>query len=458
MNKFSITLLAFITLALGFGVGVFYSNKHMPTIKEKPQDSVDEQEVLFWRNPMNPVITSPVFMKDEMGMDYLPVYADGALGNELPSGTVSIDPTTVQNIGVRTTKAVRQTLSQEINALGRVTFNEERMARLHPKTSGWIESMNVDETGATVGRDSILLNIYSPDLVAAQREYLLALNTWERSKNSTSKSVLNSARERLELFDVPEHQIVELEQSRRVKKQLHIHSPFQGTVMNIGVRDGQYVTPKDQLYLIADLNRIWVNVDVFEDQLSWVKVGDRAQMRVRAAPGRVYEGQITFIHPVLNSNSRTAQVRLEFDNSDLSLKPGMFSNVVLFTNPQQNIVVIPDEAIVRSGSREQVFVVREPGKFEPREVTLGISADGLVQIVKGVNEGEYVVTSSQFLIDSESKLREATAKMMQRMSHDKNLMTEDVSMDGMSMDELDMSESNSKIVLNFLSTSSSRPL
>ncbi len=411
-----------------------------------------EKEVLFYRNPMNPAITSPVFMQDEMGMDYLPVYADGGAGDE-PAGTVTIDPVTVQNIGVRTTIAETRDLSRALNGLGRVDFNEERLARLHPKTSGWIEQLMVDETGKRVGKDTILLGIYSPDLVAAQQEYLVALNNWETVRNSaasqmkkSAKTILNSAKERLQLFDVPTHQIHELVQSRKIKKQLHIHSPFEGQIMHIGAREGQYVSPKDELYLIADLSRIWVNVDVFEDELSWLKLGDRAEMRVRAEPGRTYEGKITFIHPILNRKSRTVQVRLEFDNSDLSLKPGMFANVTLYVDPQPDAVVVPSEAIVRSGSREQVFVVREPGKFEPREVTLGVSAEGLTQILSGVAAGEQVVTSSQFLIDSESKLREATAKMMEAMagggtSADMSGMgMEDMSMDDMGMDDFDMSD------------------
>ena len=411
-----------------------------------------EKEVLFWRNPMNPAITSPVFTKDEMGMDYLPVYADGG-GTDEVVGTVTIDPVTVQNIGVRTAVAEVSELARALNGLGRVDFNEERLARLHPKTSGWIEKLFVDETGKRVNRDTILLGIYSPELVAAQQEYLVALDNWEAVRNSasvqmkrSSKTILDSALERLQLFDVAEHQIEELQQSRKIKKQLHIHSPFEGRIMHIGAREGQYVTPKDELYLIADLSRIWVNVDIFEDELSWLKVGDRAEMRVRAQPGRTYRGKITFIHPVLNPKSRTVQVRLEFDNADLSLKPGMFANVTLYVDPQPGAVVVPSEAIVRSGSREQVFVVREPGKFEPREVTLGVTAQGLTQILSGVEAGEEVVTSSQFLIDSESKLREATAKMMEAMAaggDNIDIDISDMSMDDFDMDDMDMGEMES---------------
>ncbi len=408
-----------------------------------------EKEVLFYRNPMNPAITSPVFMQDDMGMDYIPVYADGGSGDE-PAGTVTIDPVTVQNIGVRTKVAETRDLSRILNGLGRVDFNEERLTRLHPKTSGWIEKLRVDETGKRVSKDTILLGIYSPDLVAAQQEYLVALSNWEAVRNSaatqmkkTAKTIMESARERLKLFDVPTHQIKELEKSRKIKKQLHIHSPFEGQVMHIGAREGQYVTPKDELYMIADLSRIWVNVDIFEDELNWLKLGDRAEMRVRAEPGRVYKGKIKFIHPVLNPKSRTVQVRLEFDNADLKLKPGMFANVTLYVDPQPSAVVVPSEAIVRSGSREQLFIVREPGKFEPREVTLGVSSGGLTQILSGVKAGEEVVTSSQFLIDSESKLREATAKMMAVMaSESASQDMSDMDMEDMSMDDMGIEESN----------------
>ncbi len=409
-----------------------------------------EKEVLFYRNPMNPAITSPVMVQDDMGMDYIAVYADGGSGDE-PAGTVTIDPVTVQNIGVRTVVAETRELSRALNGLGRVDFNEERLTRLHPKTSGWIESLKIDETGKKVSKGTILLGIYSPELVAAQQEYLVALNNWEAVRNSdasqmkrSAKLILDSAKERLQLFDVPTHQIKELEQSRKIKKQLHIHSPFEGRVMNIGAREGQYVTPKNELYLLADLSRIWVNVDIFEDELSWLKEGDRAEMRVRAEPGRTYKGKITFIHPILNPKSRTVQVRLEFDNADLSLKPGMFANVTLYVDPQPDAVVVPSEAIVRSGSREQLFVVREPGKFEPREVTLGVSAEGMTQILSGLKAGEEVVTSSQFLIDSESKLREATAKMMAVVagkSVAQEMSDMDLSMDDMEMDT-DTGESN----------------
>ena len=384
-------------------------------------DKPKEKKILFYRNAMNPAVTSPVPAKDSMGMDYIPVYAeDGGGDKKEPVGTVTIDPVTVQNIGVRTTLAKKRVLSHQIHAVGRIEYDEERLSRLHPKTEGWIEKLYVDKTGEFVAKDTILLGLYSPQLVSSQQEYLLALNNRKHLEGSTFKDIrdgadelLRSSRERLELLDVPEHQIVELEKTRKIKKSLHIHSPFDGIVMKIGAREGQYVTPNTELYMLADLTNIWVYVDIYENELPWVKKGDTAEMKVTAIPGKVFIGKVTYIYPYLESKTRTNRVRLEFSNKDLKLKPEMFANVTLLASKQVDAVVVPTEAIVRSGTDNQLFVVRAPGKFEPRTVVLGVSSDGETQILSGVKAGEEVVVSSQFLIDSESKLREATQKMME---------------------------------------------
>ncbi len=414
-----------------------------------PTASADggEREILYYRNPMNPAITSPVPAKDEMGMDYIPVYADEENGADEPAGTVKIDPVIVQNIGVRVAKVERRDLAHTLTALGKVDLDERHLARLHPKTSGWIERLRIDETGTQVERDEILLSLYSPELVAAEREFLVALANWEslgenapQESRRTARALLDSARERLELLDVPPHQIKELERTRKIMRTLHIHSPFTGTVMHIGAREGQYVTPKDELYLIADLSRVWVYVDVYEDELPWVKVGDPAEMRVRAVPGRVFQGKVTFIYPMMNERSRTNRVRLEFDNREGLLKPGLFADVRLQAGAREGVLVIPTEAVVRSGEREQVFVVRAPGKFEPREVRLGVESEGWVEVLEGLSEGDEIVTSAQFLIDSESKLKEATAKMLEAMKAEQVGGHEGMDMEDMSMDDMDMSD------------------
>ena len=256
--------------------------------------------------------------------------------------------------------------------------------------------------------------------MSSQQEYLLAVKNLETLSKSPFEDVrrgaadlVESSLERLQLLDVPEHQLHALTETQEVTKVLHIHSPAQGVVVNVGVREGQYVTPQTELYMIADLSTIWVFVDIFEDELPWVNVGDQAEMKVSAVPGTIFEGKLTYIYPYAESSTRTIKARLEFENADLLLKPDMFADIEIHASPRENAVVVPSEAIVRSGLKEQIFIVRAPGKFEPRIVEIGISGGGFTEIRSGLSAGEEVVISAQFLIDSESKLREATLKMQE---------------------------------------------
>ena len=380
-------------------------------------NSPPQRKILFYRNAMNPSVTSPVPAKDTMGMDYVPVYADEAKTGE-PAGSVKIDAVTVQNIGVRTATAKKSILSHTVRAVGRVAYDEERIVRLHPKTEGWIETLRVDKTGEWVKKNDDLLSIYSPQLVASQQEYILALNGLKVLQNSPiedirrgAEEMVVSSRERLKLLDVPEHQLHDLMRNRSIKKSLHIHTPADGIVINIGAREGQYVTPETELYMIADLSKVWVYADIYEYELPWVKVGDPVEMRLAGIPGRVFNGHLAFIYPYAEAKTRTIKVRLTFDNAELLLKPDLFAEVTIYAGKQADAVVIPTEAVIRSGAKTQVLVVREPGKFEPRLISTGLASNGDVAVLDGLKAGEEVVTSAQFLIDSESKLHEATTKM-----------------------------------------------
>ncbi|MGZ5007395.1 MAG: efflux RND transporter periplasmic adaptor subunit [Methylobacter sp.] len=391
---------------------------YVPVFAEGNQ--AEQGKILFYRNPMNPEVTSPVPAKDAMGMDYIPVYAKNDTDANEPKGSVNIDAVTVQNIGVRTAIAKKSVLSHIVRAVGRVGYDEERIVRLHPKTEGWIETMRVDKTGERVKKDQDLLSIYSPQLVASQQEYLLALNNLKVLEKSPieeirrgAEELLNSSRERLKLLDVPAHQLHELSSSHRIMKSLHIHTPADGIVMQIGAREGQYVTPETELYMIADLSKVWVYADIYEYELPWVKEGDPVEMQLAGIPGRVFNGHLAFIYPYAEAKTRTIKVRLVFDNEQLLLKPELFADVTIYAGKQANALVIPSEAVVRSGAKSQVFVVRGPGKFEPRQITTGLLSTNEIAVLDGLKEGEEVVTSAQFLIDSESKLREATAKMME---------------------------------------------
>lgn len=382
--------------------------------------SPKELKPLFYRNPMNPAITSPVPAKDEMGMDYIPVYPEVNSGSKAPAGTVRIDPTIVQDMGVRTAAVKRATLSRNIRTIGRVTYDEERVARLHPKYDGWVEKLFINKTGDRIKKGSTLLSIYSPQLVSTQEEYLLALDNAEKSKDSPfadvrdgAASLLRSSKERLQLLDVPARQIEQLTAEHKVMKGTNMNSPFDGIVMNIGAREGERITPQTELYMIADLSRIWVLVDIYEDDIPWVFKGDAAKMEVAGIPGQVFTGNVAYIYPYLEAKTRTIKVRMEFDNPGLALKPEMFANVDIQSNKKVDAIVVPSEAIVRTGTQEQVFIQRSPGQFEPRNVTMGVTSNGQTQVVSGLKPGEIVVTSSQFLLDSESKLKEATAKMLE---------------------------------------------
>ncbi len=416
MNNKTTFLSAGIVIALIVGVGGGYWAASSRMQHASTVSTGAERKPLFYRNPMNPEITSPVPAKDQMGMDYIPVFADE--DRQARAGTVTIDPVTVQNIGVRTVTVERRTLAREIHTVGRVDYDEQRIARLHPKTQGWIEELRIGTTGSSIKRDEILLSIYSPQLVSSQQEYLLALKNYETLSNSPFEDVrrgasdlVDSSLDRLRLFDVPEHQIETLTETRQVMKLLHIHSPTEGIVINVGAREGQFVTPQSELYMIADLAFVWVFVDIFEEELPWVRVGDEADMRVMAVPGTLFRGRLTYIYPYAESRTRTIKARLEFDNAELLLKPDMFADVTIHASPREDVVVVPSEAVLRSGLKEQVFLVRAPGKFEPREVEVGLSGSGMTEIRHGLEPGDRVVVSAQFLIDSESKLREAAAKM-----------------------------------------------
>ncbi len=432
MNK---PILVSLTLISGIVIGgltaYWLVNQQIQTMSQDEaaitEQTKEQQRPLFYRNPMNPDITTSMPTKDNMGMDYIPVYAEDNMAMDMAqTGTVKIDPVTVQNMGVRTSLATTTALSHEIRAMGRVAYDEEHITRLHPKTEGWIEKLFIDKTGTSVKAGTMLLSIYSPQLVTSAQEYLLALKSLKTLENSPfedisfgAKQMAKSARERLEFLDVPEHQIHDLEQTGIIKKNIHIHSPFNGVVINIGAREGQYVSPETELYMLADLSKVWVFADVFESDLPWVSVGDTVEMTLTGIPGKIFKGTLSYIYPYAEVKTRTIKVRLVFDNEDLLLKPDMFANVTINTQRQANAITIPSEAIVRSGERDQVFVVRGQGKFEPRTVKVGLTAEGLTQIIDGVDVGDEVVTSSQFLIDSESKLRESTAKMLERLNIDK---------------------------------------
>lgn len=418
MSK-TILATAVVALAVGAAAGYRFSQQVPHPAAEARSGAPAERQPLFYRNPMNPAITSPVPAQDEMGMDYIPVYADSDASTG-PAGTVRIDPVVVQNIGVRTAPVERRDLAYPVRAAGRVSHDEDRLARVHPKTDGWIEKLYAAKTGETVARGAALYTFHAPQIVSAQQEYLLALRNRETLEESPWEEIrrgagdlVRAARERLLFLGVSAAEIEALARTGKVSRSVTIHAPGKGTIMMVGAREGQYIGPQTEVYQLADLTRVWVIVDVYEDDLPWVKVGDEADLRLAALPGETITGRVAFIYPTMEDRTRSARLRLEFGNARGLLKPGMYVDVAIAADARRNVVAVPAEAVVRSGTREQLFVERSPGRFEPRAVRLGVSAGGWVQILEGAEPGETVVTSAQFLIDSESKLREATAKLLE---------------------------------------------
>jgi Cu(I)/Ag(I) efflux system membrane fusion protein/cobalt-zinc-cadmium efflux system membrane fusion protein len=333
---------------------------------------------------------------------------------------VKIDSTVLQNIGVRTERVTRRNLERVIRSAGRVDYDERLVSHVHTKVQGWVEKLYADYEGQMVERGQPLLEIYSPELVSTQEEVLIAVRYREETKNSSftdvrhgGASLLDAAKQRLALWDVPERDIQRLIETGETRKTLTLYAPSRGAVTHLMVREGMEVAPNANLYTIADLSRVWVYANVYEYELPWIEVGQRAIVEISYLPGQSFEGTVTHIDPFLDPKTRTARVRLEHANSKGLLKPEMFANVSILADARNDALAIPEEALIRSGRRNLVFIALGEGRFEPRAVEVGIeTGDGWIEISEGLAEGEVIVSSGQFLIDSESKLQESLQKFL----------------------------------------------
>jgi len=340
----------------------------------------------------------------------------------LQENMMTVSPERLQSVGVKFALAERRPLDRTIRTVGRVEVDERRLAHVHLKLEGWIDELRVNYTGERVKRGQILFTLYSPELVATQQEYLLALKGRKQLGGSEfpevaegAQSLLEVTRQRLRLWDITEDHIQDLERTGKVLKTLPIHSPITGTVINKGALAGMRVSPGDELYTIADLSRIWITADIYEYELPLIKVGQAATVTLSYDPGTILQGRVAFIYPMLDPQTRTAKVRFELDNPGEQLKPEMYANVELQI-PLGTRLVIPREAILESGERQVIFLHHGGGTLEWRTVKLGARAGDWVEVLEGLKEGEHVVTSANFLIDSESRLKAAVGGM-QGMKH-----------------------------------------
>lgn len=411
---------ALILLAVGVGAGYWWGHRDAAppppaaaraTVDQAAAEMTPARKILYYRHPMGLPDTSPVPKKDPMGMDYVPVYEGDA--PDADRGQVTISAGKVQKLGVRSEPATLRALNKVVAAVGRIEVDERRVFAVTPKFEGWVEALFVNATGQPVSKGQPLFEVYSPELVSAQREYAIASQAVEALKGADAdprasmQRLAESSLSRLRNWDISDEQVRTLARTGEAKRTLTFRSPATGVVMEKKAVQGMRFTPGDTLYQVADLSSVWVVADVYEQDIALVRPGAKATVRVDAYPERKFEGRITYVYPTLKAETRTVPVRLEIANPGLLLKPAMFARVELPVGGGGKVLAIPVSAVLDSGTRQIVLVQRAEGRFEPREVQLGARTDRYVQVLQGVQAGEEVVVAANFLIDAESNLKAA---------------------------------------------------
>jgi len=355
--------------------------------------------------PMHPQI-----IKDEpgscpiCGMDLVEKMMDPMTGKH---PEVALTSAVIQTLGVRTAEAERGTLWKYIRTVGRVAPDETRLAHVHPRADGWIETLELRAEGEPVKQGERLAELYAPDILSAQVDFLLAQDRPQGQRRVSA----DKARNILRLLDVPDDIIRDIERSGEPRNRIPVRAPIDGIVTQMTARDGMYVTESSEMFTIADLSRVWVMVDIYEHQIDWLDEGLSAEMTVEARPGRTWEGKVDYLYPTLDPKTRTLKVRLVFDNPDLTLKPNMFADVIIYGGPKRDVLKIPAEALIVTGERSSVVKALGDGRFQPVDVVTGMQRGGEVEILSGLEEGDRIVVSGQFLIDSESSLQASFMRM-----------------------------------------------
>ena len=360
-----------------------------------------EREVLYWVAPMDANYRRDEPGKSPMGMELVAVYADEIDGQP---GAVKIDPTIVNNLGVRTAVAEFGELARQIDTVGYVGYDQDTVQHVHTRVDGWVEKLLTTATGDPVKKGQLLFELYSPTLVNAQEEFLTAL----RSSNALLRK---ASGQRLAAFGVQADEIARLEKTRTVRRLVRVYAEMDGVITHLGVREGQFVTPSTDIMSVAQVDKVWVLAEVFERQAGWVKPGQEATVALDYVPGKTWQGVVDYVYPELDSKTRTLSVRLRFDNESEALRPNMFARVTIRTEGFGEVVHIPREALIRSGTVNRVVVDLGGGRFKSQPVQVGIESGDRVAIRKGLAAGDNVVVSAQFLIDSESNIEAALSRM-----------------------------------------------
>ena len=373
-------------------------------------------KILYYRNPMGLPDTSPVPKKDQMGMDYVPVYAGEEPTAGAPLVKISVDK--VQKLGVRTEAAAMRELTRTVRAAGIVQANERGLYTVAPRFEGWIQKLYVNTTGQAVSKGQPLMDIYSPELITAQQEYLIAVKGMQSVKEGSPEvqasmhRLMESALQRLRNWDISETELTQLQKEGKTRQYVTLRSHANGIVLEKPSIEGKRFMAGEMLYQIADLSSVWLIAEVFEQELGLVRLGHTAKIYVDAYPAKIFTGSVTFIYPTVTAETRTAKIRIELANPGGMLKPAMYARVELAsTRSEGPVLAVPDSAVLDTGTRQLVLVQREVGRFEPRTVKTGARADGYIEVMEGVKAGENVVVSANFLIDAESNLKAVISGM-----------------------------------------------
>lgn len=356
---------------------------------------ITEKKVLYWVAPMDPNYRREKPGKSPMGMDLIPVYDESSDGEGAGPGTISISPDVVNNLGVRTGLAERKPLQSEIVTVGYVKYDEDKLIHIHPRVSGWVEKLYVKAAGDPVEKEAPLYSLYSPELVNAQEEVVLAV----KRKNTR---LIQAAEDRLRALQLPASFIRALKRSLKIQQTVTFFAPQSGVVDNLNIREGFYVQPGTTMLSIGSLDQVWVEAEIFERQASLVDTNDPVTMTLDYLPGKTWTGHVEYIYPTLDAKTRTVRIRLRFDNEAGELKPNMFAQVTVHTDSDDLLLVIPREALIRTGSQDRVVLALGEGRYKSIAVKVGRLDEYVAEITEGLEEGEKVVTSAQFLLDSES--------------------------------------------------------
>ena len=404
-----------------------------------------KKKPLYWVAPMTPGYKSDKPGKSPMGMDLIPFYGDEGGGPDEGQGTIRISPDVVNNLGVRTALATYKPLHMQIDTVGYVAYDEDTLVHIHPRVEGWIEKLYVKAIGDPVEKGQPLYDIYSPELVNAQEELLLALDR----KN---QRLITAAENRLFSLQIPKREIAQLRKTKKVKQSITFYAPQRGVVENLKVREGYFIKPGSTIMSIGDLAEVWVEAEVFERQAAQVKTGTPITMKLDYLPGKEYKVNVDYIYPTLNPKTRTMKVRIRVDNEKGEFKPDMFAQIIIHTTGDEKALLIPKEALVRTGSQDRVVLALGQGSYKSVEVKVGRFDNESVEILSGLAEGEKIVTSAQFLLDSESskssdfkRMNHEAANEMAGMDHSS---MKDMDMKGMDMKAMDMPSEVSSATVN----------